>query len=80
MDPFSPDNDTITPCEVTVPYKVTPERRLWICVAALAVEDLENGNSDELEQWIQSDTFKFICKALGARPGEAARYLRLTYG
>lgn len=78
LDLFTPDDDIILSCRlVQQPFRATPERRLWIRVLQFTIEELRSG---QILEWIESDDFKFICKAVGCRPGEARRHLRQTYG
>jgi len=73
---FSPDDDIISSCDATAPYRSTPERRLWISVLQLAIDDLAK---NEILEWIETDDFKFICKAVGCRPVEAAKHLKVIH-
>lgn len=80
LDLFTPDDDIILSCRLMQPhFSATPERRLWIRVLELTIQEL-SAEQTKMLKWIDSDDFKFICKAVGCRPKEAARHLRLTYG
>ncbi len=73
------DGDIIPSYEhsVTAPYRVTPERRLWIRVLELATIEM---GKHQIMEWAQTEDFKFICRAVGIRSGEAADYLRKQNG
>lgn len=79
LDLFTPD-DIILSCNLMEShFKATPERRLWVRVLEFTIEDL-CGEKKKILKWIESDDFKFICKAVGCRPKEAAKHLRTRYG
>lgn len=63
----------------TAEYIVTPERQMWIRVLEFAWEEMQD-NPNKLLKWIETDDFRFICRAVGCRPGEAARHIKVIYG
>ena len=78
-DPLSPDDDIIHSYGITRPTVMSPERQLWIKVLEFALDELGT-DPDKILEWIDSDDFKFICKAVGVRPKTAAAHLRDIYG
>ena len=78
-DPLSPDDDIIYSYGTTTPTVMTPERQLWIKVLEFALDELGTDPAKILE-WVDTDDFKFICKAVGVRPKTAAKHLKDIYG
>lgn len=63
----------------TAAYRLTPERQLWVRVLEFAWEEMQD-RPGKLLKWIETEDFRFICKAVGCRPGEAAKHIKVIYG
>lgn len=72
-------DDIINSYRHTAPYRVTPERQLWVAVAKQAIEDFTKGEETNMLNWIESDDFKFICKAVCIDHFSAAQHLKDIY-